>query len=105
MINEQDFLLPAHADTGVRNLEVWMMLRSMKDKDLVELVFSWQYYYYYLKTEGVKYLRDSLGIVEEVMPATFKKTDRNYEENVDEGGASRPRGRGRGLGRGRGGVY
>ena len=39
------------------------------------------------------------------MPATFKKTDRNYEENVDEGGAARPRGRGRGLGRGRGGVH
>jgi small subunit ribosomal protein S10e len=45
----------------VKNLEVWMLMRSMKDKDLVELVFNWQYYYYYLKNEGVKYLRDKLG--------------------------------------------
>lgn len=35
----------------------------MKDKDLVEVVFSWQYYYYYLKNEGVKFLRDRLGIL------------------------------------------
>ena len=54
-----------------------------------------------MKTEGVKFLRDSLGIVEEVMPATFKKTDRVYEDVVEES-AQRPRGRGRGLGRGRG---
>ena len=66
-----------------------MLLRSLKDKNLVELVFSWQYYYYYIKTEGVKYLRDKLGIgkiiyfnlgfVEEVVPFTFRKTDKNYE--------------------------
>jgi len=55
-----------------------------------------------LKTEGVKFLRDKLGINEEVMPATFKKTDRVYEDVVVEEGAQRPRGRGRGLGRGRG---
>ena len=55
-----------------------------------------------MKTEGVKFLRDKLGINEEVMPATFKKTDRVYEDVVVEEGAQRPRGRGRGLGRGRG---
>jgi hypothetical protein len=45
-----------------------------------------------------------LGIAEEVIPATFKKTDKQYEENVDEGPRREGgRGRGRGLGRGRGG--
>jgi small subunit ribosomal protein S10e len=53
--------LPAHGETGVKNLEVWMLLRSMKDKGLVDVVFSWQYFYYYLKNEGVKFLRDKLG--------------------------------------------
>ena len=53
--------LPVHAETGVKNLEVWMLLRSLRDKKLVDLVFSWQYYYYYLKAEGVKYVRDKLG--------------------------------------------
>lgn len=50
--------LPLHTETGVKNLEVWMLLRSLRDKKLVDLVFSWQYYYYYLKAEGVKYVRD-----------------------------------------------
>lgn len=62
IVIKKDFTLPEHNETKVRNLEVWMLLRSMKDKDLVELVFSWQYYYYYLKNEGVKYLRDKLGL-------------------------------------------
>ena len=33
--------LPLHAETGVKNLEVWMLLRSLRDKKLVDLVFSW----------------------------------------------------------------
>ena len=35
--------------------------------------------YYFVKTEGVKFLRDSLGIVEEnVVPITFKKTKKDF---------------------------
>lgn len=41
IVVKKDFMLPLHTETGVKNLEVWMLLRSMKDKDLVELVFSW----------------------------------------------------------------
>ena len=57
-----------------------------------------------MKTEGVKFLRDNLGIAEDnIVPLTFKKTNRNFESREDrEGGEDRPRGRGRG--RGRGGV-
>ena len=60
------------------------------------------YYYYYVKTEGVKFLRDSLGIAEDnIVPLTFKKTNRNFESREDrEGREDRPRGRGRGRGRG-----
>lgn len=85
--------LPVHTETGVKNLEVWMLLRSLRDKKLVDLVFSWQYYYYYLKAEGVKYVRDKLGnnvllifigIVEDVIPATFKKADKKFEEDAPE---------------------
>jgi small subunit ribosomal protein S10e len=41
IVVKKDFMLPVHAETGIKNLEVWMLMRSMKDKDLVELVFSW----------------------------------------------------------------
>ena len=45
----------------------------------------------------------SIGIAEEVIPATFKKVDKNYELDVEEGPrreGGRGRGRGRGAGRG-----
>ncbi|CAD8152453.1 unnamed protein product [Paramecium pentaurelia] len=84
IVIKKDMALPVHSETGVKNLEVWMLLRSLRDKKLVDLVFSWQYYYYYLKAEGVKYVRDKLGIVEDVIPATFKKADKKFEDDVPE---------------------
>ena len=104
LVLKKDFSNTPHNDTQVPNLQVWMVMRSLHSKGIVELVFNWLYYYYYVKTEGVKFLRDNLGIAEEnIVPLTFKKTNRNFETREDrEGGEDRPRGRGRG-GRGRGG--
>jgi hypothetical protein len=31
-----------------------MLLRSLKDRDFVTLVFNWQYYYYFLNQEGTR---------------------------------------------------
>merc|ERR1712080_177972 len=99
---------PKHSETGCKNLEVWMLLRSLKDKNYVDLVFNWQYYYYYVKTEGVAFLREALGIVEEnVAPITFKNTKKSHvgrAENDEEGEGER-RGRGRGFGSGRGARF
>ena len=33
--------LPKHEETKVPNLHVWMLLRSLKDKGLVEEHFNW----------------------------------------------------------------
>ena len=108
IVVRKDFNLPEHADTGVKNLKVWMMLRTLHSKDLVELVFNWQWYYYYVKTEGVAFLRESLGITEDkVVPITFKKTKKDFvgreegerrerRERRDKG--DRPE---RGMGRGK----
>lgn len=82
IVVKKDFMLPVHAETKVKNLEVWMLLRSMKDKDLVELVFSWQYYYYYLKNEGVKYLRDKLGHLILIFISLFRHLRRSYTLNL-----------------------
>ncbi|CAD8052195.1 unnamed protein product [Paramecium primaurelia] len=103
IVIKKDMALPQHTETGVKNLEVWMLLRSLRDKKLVDLVFSWQYYYYYLKAEGVKYVRDKLGIVEDVIPATFKKADKKFEDDAPE---TRQRGGkgGRSFGRGNRGA-
>ena len=86
------------------------MMRSLKSKGVVEEVFNWRHHYFYVKSEGLKVLRDALGIVEQnVVPITFKKTKKDHigqEEqgnivNIDE---DRPRrGARRGGARGRGG--
>eukprot|EP01016_Furgasonia_blochmanni_P039826 TRINITY_DN4_c0_g1_i1.p2 TRINITY_DN4_c0_g1~~TRINITY_DN4_c0_g1_i1.p2 ORF type:complete len:194 (+),score=75.43 TRINITY_DN4_c0_g1_i1:128-709(+) len=94
IVIKKDFALPQHPETRVPNLHVWMMLRSLKSKGLVELVFNWRHYYYFLKKEGVEWLRGQLGIVGEVVPITHKKTNKNYRgEEADEGEGGRGRGR------------
>jgi len=80
------------------------MLRSLMSKGMMELVFNWHYFYYYVKINGIKHLRETLGINEEVIPITHKKVKKNYagkEEGEDGDRQNRPfRGRGRGRGRG-----
>ena len=54
-------------------------MRSLKSKGVVEEVFNWRHHYFYVKSEGLKVLRDELGIVEEnVVPITFKKTKKDH---------------------------
>jgi len=101
IVIKRDPGLPEHKDTGVPNLHAMMLLKSLHSKNYVELVFCWHHFYYFVKTEGIKYLRGVLGIPDEVVPLTYKKTKKNYtgvEER--EEGEDRPRGRGRGRGRG-----
>ena len=55
------------------------MMRSLKSKGVVEEIFNWRHHYFYVKSEGLKNLRDALGIVEEnVVPITFKKTKKDH---------------------------
>lgn len=68
----KDFSLDPHKATGVPNLHVWVLLRSLKDRGLVELIFNWQFYYYFLNDNGKKYLAEFLGLTEEVVPVTWK---------------------------------
>lgn len=48
-----------------------MLMRSLKDRDYVTLVFSWQYYYYFVNQKGVEYLTNFLGLTENVVPNTW----------------------------------
>ena len=64
LVVKKDFNPVDHEDTQVPNLHVWCMMRSLKSKGVVEEVFNWRYHYFYVKSEGLKVLRDALGIVE-----------------------------------------
>merc|ERR1719164_71935 len=49
------------------------LLRSFASKGFCNVTFNWQYYYYYLTAEGIKYIREYLGLPDNVVPATLKK--------------------------------
>ena len=72
IVIHKDFTTTPHKATGVPNIQVWMILRSLKDRGYVDLVFSWQYFYYFLNAEGKKFISEFLGLTEEVVPLTWK---------------------------------
>ena len=72
IVIHKDFTTQAHKGTNVPNIHARLLLRSLKDRGLVELVFSWQYYYYFINEQGKKYLSDYLNLTEEVVPLTWK---------------------------------
>lgn len=72
IVFHKDFSTTAHKGTGVQNIHVRMLLRSLKDRGYVDLVFNWQYFYYFLNAEGKKYISEYLGLTEDVVPLTWK---------------------------------
>mgnify|MGYP001197980051 CR=1 FL=1 len=57
----------------VSNLEVMMLMKSLKSRGYTRETFNWQYMYYYLTNEGIEYLREYLHLPPEIIPATLKK--------------------------------
>lgn len=72
IVLHKDYSTQPHKGTGVANISVRMLLRSLKDRGFVDLVFNWQYFYYFLNAEGKKYVSEYLGLTEEVVPLTWK---------------------------------
>ena len=58
-------------------------MRSLLSRKFVTEVFSWQWHYYFLKPEGVKYLREYFGLPASVIPNTHK-TDRTVKDDEEE---------------------
>ena len=72
IVIHKDFTTQPHKGTNVPNSHARLLLRSLKDRGLVDLVFSWQYFYYFINEQGKKYLSDYLNLTEEVVPLTWK---------------------------------
>ena len=75
-----------HEDTGVENLKVWMLTRSLQSKGYLEVTFSWRHLYYSLTANGINFIKETLGIKDaKVQPKTRKaRADANDEEEEDE---------------------
>lgn len=73
MVAKKDFNAPTHKDVDVPNLQVLKLMQSLKSRNYVKEVFSWQYYYYFLTDEGIQYLQGYLNYPSNVKPDTRKK--------------------------------
>ena len=97
---KKDTKSPTHPQIeGPSNLEVLCLMKSLESREFVRITFSWQYNYCYLTDEGIAYLRTYLGLPDEIVPATHKKSaarpeGRDREE--DKFGGGRPAFRGGG---------
>ena len=87
IVIHKDFTTQVHKGTNVPNIHARLLLRSLKDRGLVELVFSWQYFYYFINEAGKKYLSDYLNLTEEVVPLTWKYS-LCYSEKMRRGNMS-----------------
>ena len=67
------------------NLVVMMVVKSLKSRGFLDEVFSWQWSYYFLNEDGVKFLVRSLGLQDDVVPSTYKKTRMTKKEDGKEG--------------------
>jgi hypothetical protein len=72
-----------HEILGIKNLHCFLVMRSLLSRKMVTEVFSWQWHYYSLRPEGVKYLREYFGLPATVIPNTHKAE--REEERTEEG--------------------
>ena len=92
----------------IPNLHCFLVMRSLISRKFATEIFSWQWHYYFLTPEGIKYLREYLGLPSTVIPNTYKVNTENNEEEQpkeegEEGEERKGKGERRGRGRGRGG--
>lgn len=74
IVVKKDSYLPKHQHlTDVSNLEVMMVVKSLKSKGFLNDVFNWQWAYYFITNKGVAFLVKELGLPADIVPATFKK--------------------------------
>lgn len=60
-------------ENKIKSLPVKVILEGLKSKGMVKETFSWQFHFYTLSDEGVKYLQNYLNIPEKVVPLTHKQ--------------------------------
>ncbi len=72
LVLHKDFSNDAHKGTNVPTIVLRKIMRSLKDRGLVDLIFSWQFFYYFLNEEGKKHIIEYLGISDDLISLTWK---------------------------------
>jgi len=55
------------------NFVIIKIMKGLLSKGLVREQFSWNFYYFILNEEGVRFLRSYLNLPERVFPLTYKQ--------------------------------
>ncbi|KAL7677901.1 hypothetical protein ACOME3_004131 [Neoechinorhynchus agilis] len=84
MVARKDLSFDAHETLGLPNIHVIKVMQSLVSRGYVRETFAWQHYYWYLKDEGITYLRQQLHLSPLIVPETLKKVTA-----PDSGGAQR----------------
>merc|ERR1719387_149860 len=91
---------PHHELEDIPNLHVRMVMKSMASRDFVDEKFNWQWYYYFLKNEGIEHLREVLHLPPQVFPSTLTK-QRPSRPAMAAAGGEGGGGGGKGWGKGK----
>jgi len=119
LVTSVNVFAPKHMHLDVPNLHVIKLMQSLKSRNYVKERYNWRYLYFFLTNEGIEYLRETLHIPADTVPATLKRSDKPqpppsfaFARADDDGPGGRGRGRrggggfrGRGGDRGRGGRF
>ncbi|KAL6765611.1 ribosomal protein S10 component of cytosolic 80S ribosome and 40S small subunit [Haematococcus lacustris] len=90
---EKDYNKAKHSDElDIPNLQVIKMMQSFTSLELVTERFAWRHYYWFLTDKGIEYLREYLGLPQDVVPATLKKSQKPLERMPARAGGDRPGG-------------
>eukprot|EP00178_Gracilaria_changii_P018990 TRINITY_DN5522_c0_g1_i1.p2 TRINITY_DN5522_c0_g1~~TRINITY_DN5522_c0_g1_i1.p2 ORF type:complete len:130 (-),score=16.73 TRINITY_DN5522_c0_g1_i1:8-397(-) len=74
-----------HPEAELPNLKVLEILRSMKSKGYVTLVFNWRHLYYTLTPAGLTFIRTALGLGEQkIVPKTHAAKNRATTSELKE---------------------
>lgn len=97
LVAKKDFFAKRHhLISEVSNLEVIVLMRSLKSRSLITENFNWGWYYWYLNNEGINFLRAYLHLPENIVPNTLKKPAREpgtfRDRGSDRDRRSEPRG-------------
>jgi len=76
IVVKKDAYLPFHQHvTKVPNLQVMMVVKSLKSRGCLNQAYNWGWSYYFLTHQGVSYLINELGLPSDskILPATYSK--------------------------------
>ena len=76
IVVKKDAYLPLHQHvSSVPNLQVMMIVKSLKSRGCLNQAYNWGWSYYFLTHQGVSYLINELGLPSDskILPATYSK--------------------------------